>query len=77
MGGDALATTDEAERRRLLSEVSQLPYTLVFLEAPHRLLSSLEDLQQSLGDRQAAVTRPALHLGAASPQWPCERAAGG
>jgi 16S rRNA (cytidine1402-2'-O)-methyltransferase len=51
-----------AERRRLLSEVSQLPYTLIFLEAPHRLLASLKDLQQSLGDRQAAVARELTKL---------------
>lgn len=46
-----------SERRRWLERVADLPYTLVFLEAPHRLLASLEDLQLVLGNRPAAVTR--------------------
>lgn len=45
------------ERRRALSEVAALPYTLVFLESPHRLLASLADLQAELGDRRIAVAR--------------------
>jgi 16S rRNA (cytidine1402-2'-O)-methyltransferase len=45
------------ERRRLLTEVAALPYTLIFLETPHRLLAALEDLELSLGDRQVAVAR--------------------
>jgi 16S rRNA (cytidine1402-2'-O)-methyltransferase len=47
----------KAERRQLLDEVRDLPYTLIFLETPHRLLASLEDLEQVLGDRQVAVAR--------------------
>lgn len=45
------------ERRRLLEQVSNLPYTLIFLEAPHRLLASLTDLSFVLGNRQIAVSR--------------------
>jgi 16S rRNA (cytidine1402-2'-O)-methyltransferase len=50
------------ERQRLLAEVSSLPYTLIFLEAPHRLLPALEDLQADLGDRQIAVGRELTKL---------------
>lgn len=46
-----------SQRRRILKEIAGLPYTLVFLEAPHRLLASLEDLVAILGDRQAAIAR--------------------
>jgi 16S rRNA (cytidine1402-2'-O)-methyltransferase len=46
-----------SERRRLLGEVAPLPYTLIFLETPHRLLDALEDLRQVLGDRPAAIAR--------------------
>lgn len=45
------------ERRQLLQEISGLPYTLIFLETPHRLLESLEDLQAILGERPLAVAR--------------------
>jgi 16S rRNA (cytidine1402-2'-O)-methyltransferase len=51
-----------ADRQRLLAEVSGLPYTLVFLETPHRLLDALADLQQVLGDRPAAVARELTKL---------------
>lgn len=50
------------ERRTLLREVSALPYTLVFLETPHRLLSALQDLQDLLGDRLIAVARELTKL---------------
>ena len=39
-----------------------LPYTLIFLETPHRLLDSLEDLQTVLGERQIAVARELTKL---------------
>jgi 16S rRNA (cytidine1402-2'-O)-methyltransferase len=45
------------ERRRLLGEIASLPYTLIFLETPHRLPDALEDLEQVLGDRAIAVAR--------------------
>jgi 16S rRNA (cytidine1402-2'-O)-methyltransferase len=46
-----------SERQALLEPVASLPYTLVFLESPHRLLESLADLQSALGDRKIAVAR--------------------
>lgn len=52
----------QLERRRLLAEISSLPYTLIFLETPHRLRSALEDLQAELGDRQIAVGRELTKL---------------
>jgi 16S rRNA (cytidine1402-2'-O)-methyltransferase len=45
------------ERLKLLTEIEQLPYTLVFLETPHRLVEALKDLETALGDRQIAVGR--------------------
>lgn len=50
------------ERRRLLDRIIEMPYTLVFLEAPHRLLSALDDLQASLGDRKVAIGRELTKL---------------
>lgn len=50
------------ERRRLLSEVADLSYTLIFLETPHRLLSAFKDLQEILGDRTIAVGRELTKL---------------
>ncbi len=45
------------ERRSALQKVADLPYTLVFLETPHRLLESLQDLAAVLGDRPVALAR--------------------
>ena len=44
-------------RGDLLEKISNLPYTLVCLETPHRLLESLEDINQVLGDREICVAR--------------------
>lgn len=38
------------------------PYTLIFLETPHRLLESLEDIQAALGNRRIAVARELTKL---------------
>ena len=50
------------ERRTSLKEVAGYPYTLIFLETPHRLLEALADLRQVLGNRQAAVARELTKL---------------
>jgi 16S rRNA (cytidine1402-2'-O)-methyltransferase len=50
------------QRQRLLASIRELPYTLIFLEVPHRLLAALQDLQDGLGDRQVAVGRELTKL---------------
>ncbi len=45
------------ERRKAVGQVSNLPYTLVFLESPYRILESLADLLAELGDRPVCVAR--------------------
>jgi 16S rRNA (cytidine1402-2'-O)-methyltransferase len=50
------------ERRQQLEEIRLLPYTLVCLETPHRLLAALDDLIAVLGDRQVAVARELTKL---------------
>jgi 16S rRNA (cytidine1402-2'-O)-methyltransferase len=45
------------ERRRLLKSIADQPYTIVAFEAPHRLISSLRDIREILGDRQLAACR--------------------
>jgi 16S rRNA (cytidine1402-2'-O)-methyltransferase len=51
-----------SDRRRLLAQVAGLPYTLIFLEAPHRLQAALQDAQDELGDRSLAVARELTKL---------------
>ncbi len=49
-------------RRQALKSVAQETGTLVVLEAPHRLQSTLNDMQLLLGDRQIAVCRELTKL---------------
>jgi 16S rRNA (cytidine1402-2'-O)-methyltransferase len=51
-----------SQRQQLLRQISSLPYTLIFLEAPHRLCAALRDVQQALGDRRIAVARELTKL---------------
>jgi len=46
-----------SERHKRLQEISSAPYTLLFLESPHRIVESLEDILSILGDRQICVAR--------------------
>ena len=46
-----------AERRRRLRLLEAIPGTLVFYEAPHRIVETLADCAAVFGDRRAAVAR--------------------
>ncbi len=50
------------QRRARLMEVRTLASTLIFYEAPHRLLQSLTDAREILGEREAAVARELTKL---------------
>lgn len=43
------------ERQDSFSQMLDLPYTLIWLESPHRLAATLVDLQAIFGDRQVSV----------------------
>jgi 16S rRNA (cytidine1402-2'-O)-methyltransferase len=51
-----------SERRALLEGLAEAPYTLIFLEAPHRVLESLVDLAVVLGEREMAAARELTKL---------------
>ena len=44
-------------RRAKLEELSTIPATLIFYEAPHRINATLKDALETLGNRRAAVAR--------------------
>jgi 16S rRNA (cytidine1402-2'-O)-methyltransferase len=50
------------ERKKSLEQISEQPYTLIFLESPHRLLDSLADIQETLGNRQICIAREMTKL---------------
>lgn len=43
------------DRQRTFAKVVDLPYTLIYLESPHRLSDTLADMLAVFGDRQVAV----------------------
>jgi 16S rRNA (cytidine1402-2'-O)-methyltransferase len=45
------------ERRKFITQVENLTYTLIFLESPYRITEALEDILTELGDRQICVAR--------------------
>jgi 16S rRNA (cytidine1402-2'-O)-methyltransferase len=52
----------KGERQNRLREVKEIPATLVFYETPHRLVKSLTDCAEILGNRKAAVARELTKL---------------
>lgn len=52
----------EAARRRVLSEIANLPATLIVYETGPRLAATLADMAELLGDRPAAVARELTKL---------------
>lgn len=51
-----------SERIQQIEEVKDHPYTLIFLETPHRLNDALVDLYSVLGDRQVCIAREMTKL---------------
>lgn len=45
------------QRRKVLTKLAALPCTLVFFESPYRLLKTLGDIHEVLGNRRMAVAR--------------------
>ena len=48
---------DKKEKEEILNEIREDTATLVFYEAPHRLVQTLKELLSALGDRRIAVCR--------------------
>lgn len=61
-----------AKRKKLLADISRVPLTLIFYEAPHRIKETMDVLIQSLGDRNAVtareLTKNSKHLNAGLSQ---------
>ena len=46
-----------SRRKELLASIRNIPFTLIFYEAPHRLKETLKILLETLGDRRAVTAR--------------------
>lgn len=47
----------QGKRRTFLTGINALPGTLILYEAPHRLIDTLNDIRELLGERQVIVAR--------------------
>lgn len=45
------------KRKKELEDLKNYPYTLIFYEAPHRLLETLDDMYDVLGNRKICISR--------------------
>lgn len=54
---EAFLPADKKERRWILKELEEETRTILLYEAPHRLLRTLEELLEALGDRRVTVCR--------------------
>lgn len=53
---------DNNEKKEILTELSQESRTLILYEAPHRLLKTLKELFEYMGDRNIAIVREITKL---------------
>lgn len=54
---EGFISTDKAERREHISSLKNETRTMIFYEAPHKLLNTLKDLETVLGNREIAIVR--------------------
>lgn len=54
---EAFLPADKKERREILEELKTETRTIILYEAPHRLVRTLQELQEALGDRRMTLCR--------------------
>lgn len=54
--------SDKNEKEEILTELSQESRTIILYEAPHRLLKTLKELFECLGDRKISIVRELTKL---------------
>ena len=54
---EAFLPTDKKEKQQILHELSQETRTIILYEAPHRLVKTLKELRDALGNRKMTLVR--------------------
>lgn len=54
---EGFLSVNKAGRKQHLQEIKEETRTMIFYEAPHKLLATLKDMQEILGDRKIAIVR--------------------
>ena len=59
---EGFLSTNKKDRREHLEHLKYEPRTMVFYEAPHKLLYTLRDLLETLGDRRISLCLSLIHI---------------
>ena len=59
---EGFLSTNRKNRFEHLEQIKSVPHTLIFYEAPHKLLSTLQDMLSCLGDRRISLARELTKL---------------
>lgn len=59
---EGFLSVKRSSRMKHLEQIKEDTHTLIFYEAPHKLLSTLQDLYQTLGDRKISLARELTKL---------------
>lgn len=59
---EGFISTDKSERKEHISSLKNETRTMIFYEAPHKLLNTLKDLESALGNREIAIVRELTKL---------------
>ena len=70
------APSKSNDRKRFLADLSRERRTVVFFEAPHRIVQLLKDAEQILGERQIIVARELTKLHEEVTRSSCEKVGG-
>ncbi len=54
--------SNRGQRKRALDSMSKLPFTCILYEAPHRMIKTLEDIRDVVGERRTVVARELTKL---------------
>ncbi len=54
---EGFLSVNKTERKRHLADIKNDRHTLIFYEAPHKLLTTLKDLYDTLGERKTAIVK--------------------
>jgi 16S rRNA (cytidine1402-2'-O)-methyltransferase len=54
---EAFLPTDKKEKQHILTQLSQETRTIILYEAPHRLIKTLKELKEALGNRKMTLVR--------------------
>ncbi len=46
-----------SKKQKELQKLSDLPYTMIFYESPHRIIETLDDILEILGNRKISISR--------------------